>query len=674
MNASAPVASSDSGSANVSAVDMEGGWQPAKWPLPRVAAVDNLAAALSSRGFTDGVVRVLSHAAVRPDELRRKLTDPAELRVQGGTLLIVETRLWSAAVVPHPANPREYGRRSYALGGAAVNLRVLPEPTTSREGLAELEILVDSPSTLAQRLEDAQGRLAKENPLGEDVAVDGVLQPLTVVPMTVRHRDGYRSAPLLIAADGSSRISAVHDLLGYAPSKVAYEWSSDSRLFRREVNRWIRLVQKLGWENLSDSEQQKVRVLTVPTRVVIGFRPNERTNLPFHTAVRNFIGLTHIRPPKPYGSAVENEAKADAVLDTLAQPTRARPARITELEKQWFAGAVTHEEAINEGFSPHRDVRAAELLRAVLGSSARRRVNDGIRSLTAKQKPTREDRVDIAVELIIRPYRTEMNDLVQFVRPRRAVLQRAYRLKEIDQHLTADLRLEGTAHDDASLERLRDDALEEVEYGLGDNGELGSAQTELAVKACYYMAVADPMALQREVFGGTGYEDDRSPATVLRAMLSRSRGVHQAYEVVRAGRRGERLYEVDEKGARVFSSGGEPRELTDALVRHAYNGESTTDFPSAAGFTAASRHWADVRAKVEELTKAVEAMAVIPVDEGGRSLVERDGWDDAQIAELRRRLDRSDRKLATWADTYDFNRQAAQEQADEDQTSDKTLM
>ncbi|MEU7470518.1 hypothetical protein AB0A94_18660 [Streptomyces sp. NPDC044984] len=62
-------------------------------------------------------------------------------------------------------------------------------------------------------------------------------------------------------------------------------------------------------------------------------------------------------------------------------------------------------------------------------------------------------------------------------------------------------------------------------------------------------------------------------------------------------------------------------------------------------------------------------MAVLPVDEGGRSLVERDGWDDAQIAELRRRLDRSDRKLAAWADTYDFNGQAAQEQADEDQES-----
>ncbi|GGV68142.1 hypothetical protein [Streptomyces massasporeus] len=652
---------------NGSGADVEVGWQPAQWPLPRVAAVDNLADALSAKGFTQGAVRALSQAAVRPDELRRKLSEPAELRVQGGTLLIAETRLWSAAVVPHPANPREYGRRSYALGGAAASLRVLPEPTSSREGLAELEILVESPHTLAQRLEDAQGRLARENPLGEDVAVDGVLQPLTVVPMTVRHRDGHRSAPLLIAADGSSRISAVHDLLGYAPSKVAYEWSSDRRLFRREVNRWIRLVQQQGWEHLSDSEQQKVRVLTVPTRVVIGFRPNERSNLPFHTAVRNFIGLTHIRPPKPYGSAVENEAKADAVLDALAQPTRTRPARITELEKQWFAGVISHDEAVEEGFSPYRDVRAAEIVRSVLGGSAKRRVNDGIRSLTAKQKPTREDRVDIAVELTIRPYRTEMNDLQQLVRPRRAVLQRAYRLKEIEQHLKADLRLEGAPEDGPSLERLRDEALEEVESGLGDSGELGPAQTELAVKSCYYMAVADPMALQREVFGGPGHEDDRSPATVLRAMLSRSRGVYQAYEVVRAGRCHEPLYEVDEKGAPVLTSWGEPRKLTDTLVRHTYNGEPTTDVAQSTGYQAASRRWADVRVKVEELTRAVTAMEAVPVDEGGHSLVQREGWDTGQITELRRILDRSDRRLAAWADVYELNKEAAQEQAEAEQ-------
>ncbi|WP_146055674.1 hypothetical protein [Streptomyces malaysiensis] len=625
------------------------GWQPTQWKLPRSAAVDNLASSLSGQGFTDGIVRVLSRAAVRPDEMRRKLSESVELRVQGATLLIVETRLWSASVVPHPANPREYGRRTYALGG---NGTTMPEPRSTPSKSAELEIRVEDPSALAQRLEDAKGRLTKENPLSEDIAVEGVLQPLTVVPLTVHHHNGHPAASLLIAADGSSRISAVHDLLGYAPSKVAYEWGGDDRKFRQEVNRWIRLIQKQGWDNLSEEEQAKARALTIPARVVVGFRPDARANQLFHTTVRNFIGLTHIRPPKPYGPAVENEAKADAVLDALAQPTTTRPARISASEKHWFAGVITEHDALTEGFSRHRDVRASEIVRAVLGGgiSTARRVNDGIRSLTAKQRPKREDRVDIAVELILRPVRTEKSDALQFVRPRRAVLQRAYRMPEIEA-LPSESTLEGTAEDPRSLEDLRDEALEEVEHGFGDSGRLGIAQTELAVKAAYYMAVSEPMALQREVFGGSGDEDDRTLPVVVRAMLSRRRGVFQAYEIVRAGRRGQKLYEVDEAGMLTLTAGGETRELSDSLVRHTYNGEPLAEV--ASGFKAASLRWADVTTAVEALKKSVANMARVPIHVGGANLVERDGWESEQVSSLRSKLDRIDRTLADWADRYD---------------------
>jgi hypothetical protein len=149
--------------------------------------------------------------------------------------------------------------------------------------------------------------------------------------------------------------------------------------------------------------------------------------------------------------------------------------------------------------------------------------------------------------------------------------------------------------------------------------------------------------------------------------LARSRGVHQAYEIVRAGRRGEPLLEVDEKGVPNRSAAGEVRELTDTLVRHTYNGEPSTDVPQTTGHKAASLRWAEIRLKVEELTRAVAAMEAVPVDEGGRSLVQRDGWDTEQIKELRATLDRSDRKLATWADVHEDNKRAAQEQVEAEQ-------
>ncbi|MFJ2889550.1 hypothetical protein ACIO53_26215 [Streptomyces sp. NPDC087305] len=638
--------------ANAEPGDDGAGWQPEPYVLPRIAAVNNLADALFGKGLSEEASEALARAAVQPEDMRRKLADVNNLRVQGGTLHIVETRLWSAAVVPHPANPREYGRRSYALGGASAALRILPVPESAPGNGPELQIRVPHPNDLTQRLDDAKERLVKENPLDDDIAAEGVLQPLMVVPMTVSYeRAPNRPPTLLITADGSSRISSVHELLGYRPSLIAYDLANDLRKFRREINRWIRLVQKQGWASLSAAEQGKVRALTVPARVVVGFAPDTRAGVRFHTAVRNFIGLTHIRPPRPYSSAVESEAKGDAVLDSLAESTRSRHARITPQEKRWFAGVITEQEVIDEGFSPHQDVRAAEIIRTVLGggTGTARRVNEGIRSLTAQQRPKREDRVDIAVELILRPVRTARNDVPPYVRPRRAVLQRAYRLPEIEE-LPVDVLLEGALDGGRSLEELRDAALKEAAEGLGAGGRLGLAQTELAVKATYYMVTADTMALQTEGSGAARAEDSRSAVGVLRAMLSRQRGVNQAYEVVRAGRLGRPLYEVAEDGTPICTADGQYRELTDALVRHTYNGEALTE--AVAGLPAARARWATVTKSVDNLRQAVSVMESVPAYEGGDSLIKREGWDPPEIEKARRYLDKVSRTLADWADLY----------------------
>lgn len=387
--------------------EIQSGWRPPTLKLPRPAAVDNLATALSARGLSDAAARTVARSAVRPDDMRRKLAEATELRVQGGTLSIIETRLWSASVIPHPANPREYGHRRYPLGGSGSIPAATPEPGSAIGRGAELELRISTPDLLAQRLEDAKECLIRENPLAYDIAAEGVLQPLTVAALTVVHANGHPNASLLIAADGSSRVSAVHSLLDYSPCRVAYEWGRDDRKYRKEINRWLRHVQRLGWEGLREDERQKLRALTVPARVVVGFEAHTSSGQRFHTAVRNFIGLTHIRPPRPYGPAVENEAKADAVLDSLAEPARTGAAHITGAEKHWFAATVTTEELLAEGLSRHSDLRAASIVRSLLGGGVgtSRRVNEGIRSLTAKMRPKREERVDIAVELILRPLR-----------------------------------------------------------------------------------------------------------------------------------------------------------------------------------------------------------------------------------------------------------------------------
>ncbi len=132
------------------------------------------------------------------------------------------------------------------------------------------------------------------------------------------------------------------------------------------------------------------------------------------------------------------------------------------------------EEVKAAGLSHELDIRAEEIVRSLLGGGIRtaRRVNEGIRSLTAKQRPKREERVDVAVELILRPVRTGLSDDAKFVRPRRAVLQRAYRLPEIEE-LRTEVRWEEPGAGGHALEKLRDAALAEADRGLGDNGRLG---------------------------------------------------------------------------------------------------------------------------------------------------------------------------------------------------------
>lgn len=631
---------------------LDDGWLPDIPTLPRPAAVTNLTNALEGKNLSREAARALARAAARPDDMRRKLADPVELRVQGGTLLLVETRLWSAAVLPHPANPREYGHRTYALGGEPGGVgNVLLEPESMPNGHAELVLTVDTPEELIARLADAEERLVRTNPLVEDLQVEGVLQPLTVVALTAEHADRTDSVTFLIAADGSSRISSAHRIQGYPIPDLIYTFPIDERKFRLSVSSQARLSQRGDWGDLSDRERGRLRVLTVPARVVVGFQPEPRAHLPFHTAIRNFIGLTHIRPPKAYGRPVENEAKADAVLDALARPLTTRPALIRERKKSWLAATASVDQIVRWGFPEHLDLRAAEIIRAILagGNRAARRVNDGIRSLTVQQQPKREDRVDIAVELILRPLRTREHDSPSYVRPRRAVLQRAYRLPEIAD-LPADEQLEGMSGSKLSLEQLRDQALEEAEAGHGDDGRLAPAQTELAVKAVYYMAASEPMALQRELFGGTGDEDDRSPAVVMRAMLSRRRGVLQAYRVVKAGRASRPLIEVDDDGKTV-SIKGEPQLLTDDRVRYLYNGEVLRDV--AVGAAAAKRQWQVINAAVVKLKKTVDDMMLIPTHIGGSSIVQRDGWPAEPVRDARDKLDVVDRRLAGWAELFE---------------------
>ena len=76
-------------------------WGAPGYPsLPRPKAVENLEAALRGVGMSAEAARVIARASARPDDMRRRLSEPAELRVSGGVMRVVETPVWSAGSFP----------------------------------------------------------------------------------------------------------------------------------------------------------------------------------------------------------------------------------------------------------------------------------------------------------------------------------------------------------------------------------------------------------------------------------------------------------------------------------------------------------------------------------------------------------------------------------------------
>ena len=644
----------------------EGGWAVADFDdLARQKAVDHLRDVLLARGTTPLAAEALARAAVRPDELRRRLAAPVDLRVPGGTMSVVETSVWAAGIVPYPTNLREVGQRVYPLDlpeptpgmTSLEDVGLIEEPTATQGVPAELTLRVASPQHLASRLRNAEEWLAQRNPLAEDVGAEGVLQPVTLVLMTVEH-DNAEPVAIVAAADGSSRTTATHRILKYDPADVVYELGTDTRAYRQEIGRLLRLVREREWGQLTEAEQHRVRALTLPARIIVDYRPEQDRSVSFAGAVQALIGLMHINPPLPYGKDVERDAMADVVLAELQRPLQTRSPRITNDERRWFAAVMLPSQRDAAGFSRYGDVRAADITRAILhgGNATAGRVNRGIRALTARRSPKPEDRIEVAVELILRPWRTtHATDRPADIQARRAALQRCYDLPEIRTQPDEPL-LEGVPGATFSLEDLRDKALNEVERGQGADGTLGYGQVELGTKAAYYMILAEPMALRRETVGrvedSDGIKDNRAPSVVLRAMMSTVRGVWQAYAIILCGRAGEPLFEVDETGRAVPDVSGDDRVLTDELIRATYSPvRRSTRRREEVGPAALPSRWQAVLNALVYLENTVEAMRAVRSAAGG-SQVEEQGWDETVIGEARKRVDVVDRTLGAWGDRW----------------------
>lgn len=639
----------------------ESDWNPGDgFELARAKANENLATALVQLGWSTDGARVLARACVKPNDVRRRLAAPVELRVPGGTMLVVESPVYSHGVTSYPTNLREIGNRIYPLGieDNRASETLIADPVASPDSPSELVLDVRDQDQLSEHLRSSEAWLQRRNPLAGDISVEGVLQPVTVVGMRVDHRNGAPSVHLLTAADGSSRTAATHKILEADPADLVYGTGSSDRLLRQHIGDILRPLHERGWSGLTSEERQHVRAVTMPARIIIGYRQEPGRGVGFDVAIRSLIGLMHIAPPLPYGAEVERDATADAVLDALQRPYRGRPTRISNTESRWFAAVMSQTERTEAGLSGHADVRAAEIIRALLygGRRTTLRVNAGIRSITARSSPTPDDRIAIAVELILRPWRTaHAGDEHRNLTARRSAMQRALGLPQIAQQ-SDELLLEGTADSPCTLEDLRSRALAEAEAGMGRRNDqpLGPAQVELAVKAAYYLILSEPMGLRREappnVRSADGRADQRTPSAVLTAMLATKHGVQQAYAVIARGRAGEPLWEVGEDGELATDENNNPVVLTNERLRNTYGGRRPQPEPRG-GLAEAEHRWHELGSAMTLTERATSALAAVR-SPTGRSYLDEEGWPTDEVDAMRRRLDRVDHRLHGWQDRW----------------------
>ena len=183
-------------------------------------------------------------------------------------------------------------------------------------------------------------------------------------------------------------------------------------------------------------------------------------------------------------------------------------------------------------------------------------MNEGLRALATR--PTAfapGDRLDVAAEAAIRPYRSSAEVTHTTVSRARLALQAAFRMDELTDQDAWSVR------PDRTPEGLRDGALVELA-----NGGPGPDARELLGRAVFWMTRFNTVI--KSTRGGD--PDRREMVGVLRVMLTSPHGVHQLYQAVMDGSVGLAPRQVRPDGSLVVRPDGTHIAADDSWIRATY--------------------------------------------------------------------------------------------------------
>jgi hypothetical protein len=598
--------------------------------IPRTTAVKRLAEALQGQGHSEGAARAIARIIVRPEEARRRLQNPDLMRVPGGVLETLSTQVWTAGVSPFPGNNREASQRVYPLSGA-LREGLYPSlgPTNASPGpTGELVLSAQSRAHIVSGLDRSSALLAQQNDLATTIGEHGILRDLLLSVVRIEHEDMTPPAWIIAADDGSSRVTGAQRNQELDAEQVVYQFPADDRAFRGYIGGVLADAMRPTGE-LTTKEVSRARSLVAPATLILRFRPDESSGLRYDQAVRFIVGITHVEPPKPWGSASENDALGDAVIEEFLDSRR-----ISQAQSQWYAATLAPDEAAKHGFDIYPDARIAEIAGRFLPDSSRASFRRGALRITAKGRINAEFKTKIVAEMVLRPWRSAQPnpDLVSAVR------------STVQRMLTWPvLREDGWQRGTNDPDKLLAEALVE----LGSRGSSGAAGVELGIRAGYYLAIH--RRLQREK-SASSLRDFRAPSSVLQRMTESEHGLRMLHEAIISGRAGRPAARVDASGAPERNQDRQVILADDPWIRSAFppaDGsaepvEGNVDTPESLF----ERERRQVAQLVESLDNAVtSASAVIGQ---ARPLVRERGWPPQEAENLANQLTVIASRLRLW--------------------------
>jgi hypothetical protein len=548
-------------------------------------------------------------AVVDPAEIRKAADNPERLYVPGGTLLGLRTRVWARRVLPDPRNPRIGPARRHPIAvrpGSTedARFRPVPDPAAHPEGRPELHLEIHSREHLSWASAIAKKYILKDNDWRLSIRNQGVMTEVWLSAVTLVHDDGTSPVTVPVTSEGSSRVTACHDILDIRSADVPYV--RDDRALRSIV----RGLNDAVLNGPTVEEAEALRCETLPALLLVGFEPNPGSIAAFATAVRSLVALRHVDYPKPWDDAAKMESIADAVLERLASE-----GLITSDEERWLAGAVTTDEALASGFPADSAIRAARIVRLLTDAdpSVHHTIRVAITGQTTKERITNKFKLQVAAALIMRS--VAGTDERQKV----ADIYRGMQTGFSDTLATTPWRATYRSTDE-----LVQTALAEVQNG----GTAGSNTLELAARAAY------PLITARQLLPDRGTQnndqvDRRVPGAVIERMRTNERGVRQLGQALHddATRRKIRAVASDGSVLPLDADAGE-QEVSDNWLRRTFPPPGRPVAPPAP--ETAHEHFMQAISQVgiamDRLSEAASRLSAVEgVD--GRPLIEAEGID-----------------------------------------------